>query len=170
MSKITFKGSPITTIGELPEINKSAPDFSLTRTDLSDATLKDFLGKTMVLNIFPSIDTPVCAASVRKFNQEASRFDNTVVLCISADLPFAHKRFCEIEGLNDVIPLSIFRSEDFGSNYGVTITDGPLRGLMSRAIVVINKKGNVTYIQQAPEIAEEPNYDEALKAISEITS
>lgn len=170
MASITFKGNPIKTIGELPEINISAPDFTLTKTDLSDVTLKDFPGKTIVLNIFPSIDTPVCAASVRKFNQEASGFDNAVVLCISADLPFAHKRFCEIEGLNDVIPLSVFRSEDFGSNYGVTITEGPLRGLMSRAIVVIDKTGHVVYKQQAPEIAEEPNYDEALKAISEIAS
>ena len=169
MANITFKGSPISTIGKLPEINTVAPDFTLTKTDLSDATLKDFLGNTMVLNIFPSIDTPVCAASVRKFNDQASRFDNTVVLCISADLPFAHKRFCEIEGLNDVIPLSVFRSKDFGTNYGVTITDSPLQGLMSRAIVVIDPKGSVVYNQQAPEIAEEPDYDEALKAISEIT-
>jgi thiol peroxidase len=169
MATITFKGSPITTIGELPKINTMAPDFTLTKTDLSDATPKDFLGKTIVLNIFPSIDTPVCAASVRKFNDEASRFDNTVVLCISADLPFAHKRFCEVEGLKDVIPLSVFRSQEFGTNYGVTITDSPLKGLMSRAIVVIDKKGNVVYKQQTPEIAQEPNYDEALKAISEIT-
>lgn len=169
MATITFKGSPITTIGELPKINTMAPDFTLTKTDLSDATPKDFLGKTIVLNIFPSIDTPVCAASVRKFNDEASRFDNTVVLCISADLPFAHKRFCEVEGLKDVIPLSVFRSQEFGTNYGVTITDSPLKGLMSRAIVVIDKTGNVVYKQQAPEIAQEPNYNEALKAISEIT-
>lgn len=169
MATITFKGSPITTIGELPEINTIAPDFTLTKTDLSDATPKDFSGKTIVLNIFPSIDTPVCAASVRKFNDEASRFDNTVVLCISADLPFAHQRFCEVEGLKDVIPLSVFRSQEFGTNYGVTITDSPLKGLMSRAIVVIDKTGNVIYKQQAPEIAQEPNYDEALKAISEIT-
>lgn len=169
MTSITFKGSRITTIGELPEINTMAPDFTLTKTDLSDATLKDFSGKTIVLNIFPSIDTPVCAASVRKFNDEASRFDNTVVLCISADLPFAHQRFCEVEGLKDVIPLSVFRSQEFGTNYGVTITDNPLKGLMSRAIVVIDKTGNVVYKQQAPEIAQEPNYDEALKAISEIT-
>jgi len=169
MATITFKGSPITTIGELPKINTMAPDFTLTKTDLSDATPKDFLGKTIVLNIFPSIDTPVCAASVRKFNDEASRFDNTVVLCISADLPFAHQRFCEVEGLKDVIPLSVFRSQEFGTNYGVTITDSPLKGLMSRAIVVIDKKGNVVYKQQTPEIAQEPNYDEALNAISEIT-
>lgn len=169
MASITFKGNPITTIGELPEINVIAPDFTLTKTDLSDATPEDFLGKTIVLNIFPSIDTPVCAASVRKFNEEASRFDNTVVLCISADLPFAHQRFCEIEGLKDVIPLSVFRSQEFGTNYGVTITNSPLKGLMSRAIVVIDKTGNVVYKQQTPEIAQEPNYDEALKAISEIT-
>jgi thiol peroxidase len=169
MASITLKGSPITTIGELPEINTMAPNFTLTKTDLSDATLKDFSGKTIVLNIFPSIDTPVCAASVRKFNDEASRSDNTVVLCISADLPFAHQRFCEIEGLKDVVPLSVFRSQEFGTNYGVTITDSPLKGLMSRAIVVIDKTGNVVYKQQAPEIAQEPNYNEALKAISEIT-
>ena len=169
MPNITFKGSPITTVGELPEINTMAPDFTLTKTDLSDATLKDFLGKTIVLNIFPSIDTPVCAASVRKFNDQASRLDNTVVLCISADLPFAHQRFCEIEGLKDVIPLSVFRSQEFGTTYGVTITDSPLQGLMSRAIVVVDPNGRVVYNQQAPEIAEEPDYDEALRAISEIT-
>ena len=169
MASITFKGSPITTIGELPEINIMAPNFTLTKTDLSDATLRDFEGKTIVLNIFPSIDTPVCAASVRKFNEEASRFDNTDVLCISADLPFAHQRFCEIEGLKDVIPLSVFRSQEFGTNYGVTITNSPLKGLMSRAIVIIDKTGNVVYKQQTTEIAQEPNYDEALKAISEIT-
>ncbi len=168
MANITFKGSPINNVGELPEINTPAPDFALTKTDLSDATLKDFLGKTIVLNIFPSIDTPVCAASVRRFNQEASRFDNTVVLCISADLPFAHQRFCEIEGLKDVIPLSVFRSQEFGTSYGITISDSPLKGLLSRAIVVIDKTGKVVYKQQAPEIAEEPNYEEALKALSEI--
>jgi len=168
MANITLKGNPIATIGELPKINTMAPDFTLTKTDLSDTTLKDFSGKTIVLNIFPSIDTPVCAASVRKFNDEASRFDNTVVLCISADLPFAHQRFCEIEGLKDVIPLSVFRSQEFGTNYGVTITDSPLHGLLSRAIVVIDKTGHVVYKQQAPEIAQEPNYDEALEVVSEI--
>jgi thiol peroxidase len=164
MATITFKGSPVETIGSLPAVNTKAPDFSLAKTDLSDVSMNDFAGKQLILNIFPSIDTPVCAASARRFNEEAGKLDNTLVLCISADLPFAHNRFCELEGLKDVIPLSVFRSPGFGKDYGVTITTGPLAGLMSRAVVIIDKSGTVTYTQQVPDIAEEPDYDAVLEA------
>jgi thiol peroxidase len=164
MATITFKGDPVETIGALPAVNTKAPDFSLAKTDLSDVSINDFAGKRLILNIFPSIDTPVCAAAARRFNEEAGTLDNTLVLCISADLPFAHNRFCEIEGLKDVIPLSVFRSPDFGKDYGVTITTGPLAGLMSRAVVIIDKSGTVTYTQQVPDIAQEPDYDAVLEA------
>jgi len=165
MAKITLQGNQIETNGELPAVNNVAPAFTLTRTDLSECSLADFAGHTVVLNIFPSIDTPVCAASVRRFNAEASAADSTVVLCISADLPFAHQRFCEGEGLDRVIPLSVFRSPEFGKDYGVRITTGPIAGLLSRAIVIIDPKGKVVYTEQVPEIAQEPDYDAALKAL-----
>lgn len=168
MTTITLKGQPIETVGALPEVGKPAPDFSLVKSDLSNATLSDFSGNAMVLNIFPSIDTPVCAASARRFNKEASELDNTVVLNISADLPFAHSRFCEVEGLKNVIPLSVFRSPNFGRDYGVTITTGPLAGLLSRAIVVIDTNGTVAYTQQVPEIGEEPDYGAALTALAKL--
>jgi thiol peroxidase len=164
MATITFKGNPVETIGALPAVNTKAPDFRLTTTDLSDVSMNNYAGKRLILNIFPSIDTPVCAASARRFNEEAGRLDNTVVLCISADLPFAHNRFCELEGLKDVVSLSVFRSPDFGKDYGVTITTGPLAGLLSRAIVIIDQSGTVTYTQQVSEIAEEPDYGAALEA------
>lgn len=164
MGTIKFKGTPIDTSGDLPAVNSKAPGFTLTKTDLSDVSLKDFAGKRIILNIFPSIDTDVCAASVRRFNEEAGKLSNTVVLCISADLPFAHSRFCEAEGLKNVIPLSVFRSREFGNDYGVTITSGPLSGLMSRAIVIIDEKGNVRYTEQVPEIGQEPDYSTALDA------
>ena len=164
MATITFKGSPVETIGALPAVNTKAPAFSLTKTDLSDVSLNDFAGKRLILNIFPSIDTPVCAASTRRFNEDGGKIDGTVVLCISADLPFAHSRFCELEGLKDVVPLSVFRSPDFGKDYGVSITTGPLTGLLSRAIVIIDQSGTVTYTQQVAEIAEEPDYGAALEA------
>lgn len=160
-----FKGEAVTTSGQLPEVNTKAPEFTLTRTDLTDITLGDYSGKRVVLNIFPSIDTPVCAASVRRFNEEASKLDDTIVLCISADLPFAHNRFCVAEGLENVIPLSIFRSRNFGTYYGVEITSGPLKGLMSRAIVIIDERGNIIYKEQVPEISNEPDYNAALAAI-----
>ena len=166
MAIITLKGEPIETVGELPEVKTAAPDFNLTKTDLSDVSLDSFKGKRIILNIFPSIDTDVCAASARRFNEEVNRLDNTVVFCISADLPFAHKRFCEAEGLENIIPLSAFRSGGFGIDYGVTITSGPLNGLLSRAIVIIDQQGEVTYTEQVPEIAQEPDYDAALKAVS----
>lgn len=166
MAQITLQGNAIDTIGELPKPGGQAPGFTLTKTDLSDCTLGDFSGKTVVLNIFPSIDTSVCAASVRRFNAEASKLDNTVVFCVSADLPFAHQRFCEGEGLNDVIPLSNFRSPGFGKDYGVLITTGPIAGLLSRAIVVIDTGGKIVYAEQVPEIAQEPDYEAALGILS----
>ncbi len=137
MATITLKGNEISTVGNLPAVGSTAPDFSLTKTDLSLTTLADFKGKKIVLNIFPSLDTAVCAASVRQFNDKASNMDNTVVLCISDDLPFAHKRFCEVEGLKNVISLSEMSVRNFGEDYGVRITSGPLAGILSRAILFI---------------------------------
>jgi thiol peroxidase len=166
MTKITFKGNPVETVGNLPAVGGNAPGFTLTNTELADVSLKDFSGKNIVLNIFPSLDTPVCAMSVRQFNQEATQRKDTVVLCISADLPFAQQRFCGAEGLNDVVPLSDFRHKEFGDVYGVRITTGPLAGLLSRAVLVLNTSGKVTYTEQVPEIAEEPNYDAAMAAVS----
>lgn len=165
MAKITLKGNPINTCDDLPAVGSKAADFSLTKIDLSDVSLKDFSGKTVVLNIFPSIDTPVCAASVRYFNQEVAKRDNTVVLCVSLDLPFAHKRFCGAEGLEDVVSVSEIRSRAFGEFYGVRIVDGPMAGLFARAVVIIDGAGIVTYSQLVPEIVEEPNYDEVIKAL-----
>ena len=166
MAHLTLKGTPIESIGTLPAKGSEAPFFCLVKTDLSEAGPADFAGKRLVLNIFPSLDTPVCASSVRRFNQDASSLDNTVVLCISADLPFAHKRFCETEGLKNVISLSVFRSPEFGHEYGVTITTGPLKGLLSRAIVIIDADGIVRYTQQVTEIVEEPDYSAALKVLA----
>lgn len=166
MSQVTFKGSPIETVGELPKLGSKAPKFRLVTKDLTSASLEDYAGKRVVLNIFPSLDTSVCAASVRRFNKEAGELKNSVVLCISADLPFAHKRFCEAEGLNNVVTLSTFRDTDFGNDYGVTITSGPLTGLLSRAVVIINKAGTVVYTEQVPEIAQDPDFEAALQVIS----
>lgn len=165
MAKITLKGNPIETIGKLPKVGKKAPKFNLTKADLSKAKLKDFKGSKLVLNIFPSIDTGTCAASVRKFNEKAGKLENTKVLCISKDLPFAQARFCGAEGLENVITLSDYTKGKFGKNYGVTIKEGPLEKLHSRAIVIIDENGIVKYTQQVPEITEEPNYEEALKAL-----
>ncbi|MDQ5769522.1 thiol peroxidase [Thiothrix subterranea] len=161
MATITLQGNPLETCGELPAVGSAAPAFTLTKTDLSDVTLQDFAGKTVILNIYPSVDTGVCAASTRKFNELASGKADVAVLCVSADLPFAHSRFCGAEGLDNVVSLSDFRNKDFGNAYGVTITTGVLAGLLSRAIVVI-KDGNVAYTEQVPEIAQEPDYDAAL--------
>ncbi len=165
MAKITLQGNPIDTIGELPGTNTSAPAFTLVKTDLSETALADFSGKKVVLNIFPSLDTPVCANSVRRFYQDASQMDNTVVLSISADLPFAHARFCESEGLKDVVPLSVFRSSEFGRDYGISITTGPLTGLLGRAVVVLDTTGKIVYTELVPEIAQEPDYDAAMNAL-----
>ena len=164
MATITLEGNPVATIGELPAIGTNAPAFKLVKTDLSEVGLGDFAGKTVVLNIFPSIDTGICAMSTRRFNAVASSHPNVAVLCISADLPFAHSRFCGAEGLDNVVSLSTFRDTAFGKDYGVTITSNPLAGLMSRAVVVI-KDGKVAYTEQVPEIVQEPDYEAALAAI-----
>lgn len=165
MAKITLKGNEISTSGDLPAVGSKAPEFKLTKTDLSDVTLADLSGKRVVLNIFPSVDTPTCAASVRRFNKEASELANTIVLCISKDLPFALKRFCGAEGLENVVPASEMRNSSFTDNYGVKITSGALEGLMSRAIVVVNENGDVVYTEQVPEIAQEPDYTKAIESL-----
>lgn len=165
MAQITFKGSPVNTVGELPKIGSHAPDFILTKTDLSDLSMSDLRGKKVVMNIFPSVDTPVCAASVRRFNREAASIENAVVLCISLDLPFALSRFCGAEGLEDVIPLSELRGRDFGNLYGVRIKDGLLAGLLARSVVILDEAGTVVYTELVPEIAEEPDYEKALSVI-----
>ena len=166
MAQITFKGSPINTEGNLPEVGSTAPNFKLTASDLSEKSLSDYTGKNVVLNIFPSVDTGVCAQSVRTFNKEVSSVDNTVVLCISKDLPFALNRFCAAEGLNNVATLSDFKNNDFDKAYGVKMTDGPLNGLLSRAVVVINPEGKVVYNEQVPEITQEPDYNHAINALN----
>jgi thioredoxin-dependent peroxiredoxin len=166
MTQITFKGNPIHTFGSLPKIGQKAPNSQFTLKDLIDVDLNQYKGKRAILNIFPSLDTGTCAASVRKFNQEASKLnDNVVVLCISADLPFAQSRFCGAEGLNHVVTGSVFRHPEFGEIFGVRMTDGPLAGLLSRAIVVFNENQEVIYTQQVPEITDEPDYDKALSAV-----
>ena len=165
MASITLKGNPVNTVGELPTVGSEAPAFTALKTDLSECTLSDLTGKKVVLNIFPSIDTGVCAASTHRFNKEAGSLDNTVVVCVSVDLPFALGRFCGAEGLGNVVPVSVFRNPEFGSGYGVTIADGPLAGLLSRAVVVIDESGKVAYTEQVPEITQEPNYEAALAAL-----
>lgn len=165
MASITLGGNPIHTNGELPQIGSKAIDFNLVKTDLSTTTLSDFAGSRIILNIFPSIDTGTCATSVRKFNEKASGLNNTKVLCISRDLPFAQKRFCGAEGLEDVINLSDFKDGSFGKNYGLEITDGPLAGLHSRVIIVIDENGSILHTEQVSEIANEPNYEAALTVL-----
>ena len=162
MATITLGGNPIHTNGELPLKGSKAPDFQLVKNDLSTTTLSDYAGSKLVLNIFPSIDTGVCATSVRTFNQKASSLQNTKVLCISRDLPFAQKRFCGAEGIENVENLSDFKNGSFGDQYGLTITDGPLAGLHSRVVIVLDENGVVLHAEQVPEIAQEPNYDAAL--------
>ena len=170
MTTITLRGTPTETTGELPGNGSLAPGFTLTGTDLKAVSNENFSGKIIVLNIFPSIDTPVCASSVRRFNSEAAGQQNAVVLCISADLPFAHKRFCEVEGLERVVPLSVFRSPEFGKNYGVLIKGGPLAGLLARAVVVIDAKGRVAYSELVAEIGSDPNFEAALKVVAALAS
>ncbi len=165
MSTVTLGGNAVMTSGQLPQTGAAAPDFKLVKNDLSVATLADFKGSKLVLNIFPSIDTGTCAASVRKFNEKASSLENTKVLCISRDLPFAQKRFCAAEGLDNVINLSDFRDGNFGKTYGVDFTSGPLEGLLSRCVVVIDENGIVQYSEQVAETADEPNYEAALAAL-----
>jgi thioredoxin-dependent peroxiredoxin len=164
MAEITFRGNPIHTVGDLPAVGSTAPEFTVTGSDLGDVSLGDFAGQNLVISIFPSIDTQVCATSVRTFNERAAALEGTTVLNVSADLPFALGRFCGAEGIEDVKTASTFRS-DFGSTYGVKIGEGPLAGLMSRAVVVVNGDGVVTYTEQVPEIGQEPDYDAALAAL-----
>jgi len=164
MATITFKGNNVKTVGSLPSVGSKAKNFTLVGTDLSDKSLSDYKGKNVILNIFPSVNTGVCATSVRKFNEEAARLDNTVVLCISKDLPFAQAEFCAAQGIKNVEMLSDFRT-NFGEEYGVQMVDGPLKGLLSRSVVVINADGDIVYEEQVPEIAQEPNYSAALKAL-----
>jgi len=165
MAQITLRGNAIHTSGDLPMTGSAAPAYTLVRTDLSEISGKDLAGKRVVLNIFPSIDTPTCANSVRKFNARANEKPNTTVLCVSADLPFAQKRFCGAEGLENVVPASTFRAADFGQAYGVTLVDGPLKGLLARAVVVIDATGKVVHTELVPEIAQEPDYDAALAVL-----
>ena len=163
MAQTALGGTPVNTVGDLPAVG-STPSFSLTKGDLSEITQADLAGKKVVLNIFPSIDTPTCATSVRTFNEKASSLDNTVVLCVSADLPFAQGRFCGSEGLANVQTASSFRT-DFGNEWGVDLADGKLAGLLARAVVVLDESGAVTYTELVPEIAHEPNYDAAIAAL-----
>jgi len=165
MAEITLKGSPVHTFGDLPSVGEKAPDFELTSIDLSEFGIKDVSGGIFILNIFPSLDTAVCAMSVRRFNAEAVARPGVKVLCVSADLPFAHARFCETEGIDNAVNLSSFRSPGFGRDYGVEITTGPLRGLLSRAVVIVDNDGVILYTEQVPEITQEPDYEAALTAL-----
>lgn len=165
MASITFTGNPVQTVGELPAVGSTAPAFELVGADLAPVTSEQLAGRRVVVSIFPSVDTGVCAASVREFNKRASSLENTTVLCVSKDLPFAQARFCGAEGLENVVTASAFRSS-FGEDYGVTMSDGPLAGLLSRGVVVLDESGSVVYTQQVPEITEEPDYDAALAALA----
>ncbi|AKS34189.1 thiol peroxidase [Mycolicibacterium goodii] len=164
MAQITLRGNPINTVGELPAVGSAAPSFSLVGTDLGAVTSDQFSGKPVLLNIFPSVDTPVCATSVRTFNEKAASSGATV-LCVSKDLPFAQKRFCGAEGIENVTTASAFR-DSFGEDFGITIADGPMAGLLGRAVVVLGADGKVAYSELVPEIGQEPDYDAALKALS----
>ncbi len=166
MAQITLKGNAVNTVGELPKKGGKAKNFTLVKSDLSRVGLNDFKGSKVVLNIFPSLDTGTCAASVRYFNKAAAGLKNTKVLCISRDLPFAQGRFCGAEGIENVITLSDFNTGEFGKNYGLEIADGPLAGLHSRVVIILDENGTVLYTQQVPEIVDEPNYEEALAVIN----
>ncbi|MDJ0991063.1 MAG: thiol peroxidase [Desulfobacterales bacterium] len=165
MAQVTLKGNPVQTIGNLPAVGETAPGFTLVDKELNEVSLADYAGKKVVINIFPSVDTPTCAMSVRRFNAEIEKAANAVALCVSMDLPFAHARFCGTEGLEKVVSASAFRNTEFGEHYGVRITDGPLAGLFARAVVVVDENGRVVYNQLVSEIADEPDYEAALKAI-----
>lgn len=165
MAKVTFQGCPVTTSGELPAVGTMAPRFGGVRGDLSVLHLPDLLGKRVVINFFPSLDTPVCAASVRRFNKEAAALPDTVVLCVSKDLPFAQSRFCTTEGIENVVALSVFRCKCIDEKYGITLTDGPLRGLLARAVVVVDETGKIVYEQLVDEITHEPDYEAALAVL-----
>lgn len=165
MQTVYFNSTPVEVYGELPVVGAIAPDFHLTSNSLTDISLKDFPGKRIVLNIFPSLDTDVCAASVRKFNQEAAKVDNVAVLCVSMDLPFAMSRFCTINGIENVVPASAFRSPEFAKEYGVMMVDGPLKGLLARAVVVLDEDGRVIYRELVEEITHEPDYEAAISVL-----
>lgn len=165
MAKINLDGNPINTLGTLPTVGSPAPSFELVKTDLASVRSEDYKGQNLILNIFPSIGTGVCSLSVKKFNERAAELKDTKVLCISKDLPFAHKRFNQEEGISNIESLSDFRDGSFGKNYNLEITDGPFQGLHSRAVVVINKEGQVVYSEQVPDITLEPNYDAALNSL-----
>ncbi len=167
MAKITLKGNACNTSGDLPTVGSAAPEFTLVAGDLSEKSLADFAGKNIILNIVPSFDTGTCALSVKTFNSKAGELGDTVIVNVSKDLPFAQKRFCETEGLEHVTNLSAFRCDQFGQQYGISLLDGPLKGLLARGIVVVDGAGNVTYTELVPEIANEPNYDAALAAVSQ---
>lgn len=166
MASITLQGNAISTVGDLPAVGSAAPDFTLTAADLSSVSSSDLAGQRIVLNIFPSVDTGTCAASVRAFNAKAAELENTSVVCVSADLPFAHARFCGAEGIENVKTGSTFKNPEFLANYGVGLADGPLEGLCARAVVVVDESGSVIYNQLVPEIVDEPDYDAALAALS----
>ncbi|MDR2956368.1 MAG: thiol peroxidase [Prevotella sp.] len=165
MATITFKGSSVNTSGNLPSKGTSAPDFILVKQDLSEVSLKDLKGKKVILNIFPSLDTGVCAASVRRFNKEAADLSNTVILAISADLPFAAGRFCTTEGIENVYPASVFRNSEFAKDYGILMLDSPLKGLLARSVVVIDAEGKIVYTQLVSEVTDEPDYVAAINAV-----
>lgn len=165
MNTVTLGGNKINLKGNFPKAGDAAKDFTMVKTDLSELSLSSLKGKKIVLNIFPSLDTAVCAASVRKFNTLAAKMDNTEVLAISKDLPFAHSRFCTTEGIENVTPLSAFRNCSFGEDYGVEMTDGPLAGLFARSVIVIDENGKIVYTQLVPEITTEPDYEAALKSL-----
>ena len=166
MANVTLGGTPVETIGNLPAVGSKAPDFKLTDTDLSDQSYSDFEGSRLVLNIFPSVDTGTCAQSIRTFNEKASQLDNTKVLCISKDLPFAMARFCGAEGIENVVSLSDYKTGKFGKDYGLTFTTGAFETLLSRCIVVIDTDGTVLHTEQVSEIADEPNYEAAIKSLA----
>ena len=165
MAAVTLGGQAVQTIGSLPPIGTIAPDFSLTNIELAEISLRDFHGKKRVLNIFPSLDTPTCSLAMKRFNRLATQLPTVLVLCISADLPFAQKRFCGAENLTQVLSFSTFRHPEFGQRYGVTLTTGLLAGLLSRAVLVLDEEGKITYTQQVSEISEEPDYDAVLAAL-----
>jgi thiol peroxidase len=165
MAQTALGGNPVNTAGDLPAVGAPAPSFTLTAADLSSLSLADYAGQRVVLNIFPSVDTPTCAQSVRTFNERAGSLDNTAVLCVSADLPFAQGRFCGAEGIESVSTASTFKNPEFLSNYGVGLVDGKLEGLCARAVIVVDESGNVAYTELVPEIANEPDYDAAIGAL-----
>jgi len=165
METVYFKGTPVQTCGDVPEVGAKAPDFTLVTKDLAEINLADFAGKRLVLNIFPSLDTPVCAAGVRRFNKDAADLDNVTVVCVSMDLPFAMNRFCVAEGIDNVVTASAFRSPEFACNYGLRLSDGPLAGLLTRCVLIIDEDGKVIYRDLVDEITHEPDYEAAVNAL-----